>query len=61
IPLSRMLLRSMCRAAATPCPAYKRVIPGHCAANALLRRPRKRSAAGQAIPDSVPVVMPDGG
>ncbi|HHL1911481.1 hypothetical protein, partial [Klebsiella pneumoniae] len=23
--------------------------------------PRKRSAAGQAIPDSVPVVMPDGG
>ncbi|MBD3699503.1 hypothetical protein IE996_19000 [Klebsiella pneumoniae] len=23
--------------------------------------PRKRSAAGQAVPDSVPVVMPDGG
>ncbi len=39
----------MCRAAATPCPAYKRVIPGHCAANALMRRQRKRSAAGQSI------------
>ncbi|WP_206533377.1 hypothetical protein, partial [Klebsiella pneumoniae] len=23
--------------------------------------PRKRSAAGQAVPDSVPVVVPDGG
>ncbi|EJJ39134.1 hypothetical protein KPNIH4_18722, partial [Klebsiella pneumoniae subsp. pneumoniae KPNIH4] len=23
--------------------------------------PRKRSAAGQAVPDSVPVIVPDGG
>ncbi|MEQ0192288.1 hypothetical protein ABLU82_12050, partial [Klebsiella sp. CN_Kp105] len=49
---------SLCRMAATPYPAYRaryikrlRNIVG----------PRKRSAAGQAVPDSVPVVVPDGG
>ena len=49
----------MCRAAATPCPAYKRVIPGHCAANALLRRQRKRSR--RAIYQAPLPIFPGGG
>ena len=44
--------------AATPYPAY-----GALYIKRLLNTvgPRKRSAAGQAVPDSVPVIVPDGG
>ncbi|HIB5749506.1 TPA: hypothetical protein ACWXBI_002711, partial [Klebsiella pneumoniae] len=44
--------------AATPYPAY-----GALYIKRLLNTvgPRKRSAAGQAVPDPVPVVVPDGG
>uniref|UniRef100_UPI003D7CD158 hypothetical protein n=1 Tax=Klebsiella pneumoniae TaxID=573 RepID=UPI003D7CD158 len=49
---------SLCRMAATPYPAY-----GALYIKQLLNTvgPRKRSAAGQAVPDPVPVVVPDGG
>ncbi|EPU1478021.1 hypothetical protein ACVUPJ_003417, partial [Klebsiella pneumoniae] len=51
-------LPSLCRMAATPYPAY-----GALYIKRLLNTvgPRKRSAAGQAVPDPVPVVVPDGG
>ena len=44
--------------AATPYPAYRALY-----IKRLLNTvdPRKRSAAGQALPDSVPVIVPDGG
>ncbi|MCL0274327.1 hypothetical protein M2T36_25840, partial [Escherichia coli] len=46
----------LCRMAAKmPYPAYES------SAGSNSGGPRKRSAAGQAVPDSVPVVMPDGG
>ncbi|MGI4499257.1 hypothetical protein ACR2W7_20775, partial [Klebsiella pneumoniae] len=47
---------SLCRMAATPYPAYGALYIKR------LRNtvgPRKRSAAGQAVPDPVPVVVPD--
>ncbi|EMX2045273.1 TPA: hypothetical protein ACTYSG_004223, partial [Klebsiella pneumoniae] len=49
---------SLCRMAATPYPAYRALY-----IKRLLNTvdPRKRSAAGQAVPDSVPVVVPDDG
>ncbi|EPL9838936.1 TPA: hypothetical protein MH195_20825, partial [Klebsiella pneumoniae] len=49
---------SLCRMTATPYPAY-----GALYIKRLLNTvgPRKRSAAGQAVPDSVPVIVPDGG
>ncbi|HFZ1038061.1 TPA: hypothetical protein ACIJR9_005448, partial [Klebsiella pneumoniae] len=49
---------SLCRMAATPYPAYRALY-----IKRLLNTvgPRKRSAAGQAVPDPVPVVVPDGG